>query len=202
MVDVGDEDLAVVCGLDPDLGDVAVVEPLLGVRGVGAGHAQLVGRHPPSLPRLLSENITSPSAAVIYPLLLLPLLKQNFVDPERLKVGVSHNLDEVTLELRRAPVDGDAAAGQAAVAELQGAEVGPVGVAEHAALHHPRAVICTTVLDTAPGTGTQQVCCILCFVSVVILEKIMSFFQTRCKIANNYRQGGSSDECRALVDRG
>ena len=200
VVDVGDEDLAVVCRLDPDLGDVAVVEPLLGVRGVGAGHAQLVGRHPPSLPRLLSENITSPSAAVIYPL-LLPLLKQNFVDPERLKVGVSHDLDEVTLELRRAPVDGDAAAGQAAVAELQGAEVGPVGVAEHAALHHPRAVICTsTVLDTRPGT--QQVCCILCFVSVVILEKIMSFIQTRCKIANKYRQGRSSDECRALVDRG
>ena len=83
-------------------------------------------------------------------LLLLPLLKQNFVDPQRLKVGVSHDLDEVTLELRRAPVGGDAAARQAAVAERQGAEVGPVGGAEHAALHHPRAVICTNpVLDTS-----------------------------------------------------
>ena len=62
MVDVGDEDLAVVCGLDPDLGDVAVVEPLLGVRGVGAEKGVL--RKYLLMMSYVSESVPSPRGLI------------------------------------------------------------------------------------------------------------------------------------------
>ena len=58
VINVGDEHLAVVGGLHPDLRDISVIQPMLRVRGPRPGHTQrVVGRHDQGHERI-SETVT------------------------------------------------------------------------------------------------------------------------------------------------